>query len=77
MFKLNRLVSIYSYINTNYSLHIMGQYISNWVYQQSVYIPTDSQLYKDRIDENTGFRDIENPVCLNLPCCCYKNKLHN
>lgn len=55
----------------------MGQYISNWIYEQGVHIPTDSPLYKDRFDDNTGFRDIENPVCLNLPCCCYKNKLHN
>lgn len=55
----------------------MGQYISNWMYEQGVYIPTDSQLYKDKFDDNTGFIDIENPVCSDLPCCCYKKKVHN
>lgn len=74
---MNRLISIYIEINTNYSLSIMGQYISNWMYEQGVYIPTDSQLYKDKFDDNTGFIDIENPVCSDLPCCCYKKKVHN
>lgn len=51
----------------------MGQHLSNWIYGPSVDLPTDSQLYNDRMQDNDT---VDNSFCPKIACCYNQHRIH-